>query len=410
MSSVRTQTETTFDALMRQLVADVKTPHQQKDERNKSIFSGFHGLSGGAGTTLDEQGRAHGNLTKECVRQVIANIQAQLYLGDDDKGFVRQMVAEINSALPCSLDALTADLVERGYLSKGIQEPKGLLSLAFQMVKSPEKLRFQNLDGTWFVSTRANGTLVNKVRSETQKIVGKYGICSVSGIITRLGLTNNASNRKFVLDVMAATNSITFLDDEGEWLTCDPGYTDRLTRRLRSVFSIYRCVDVETLYRVMARSLRQIKEPCRKSPEYKAFGFGSLKAMNEEREKENLPALNRKPFLNESNMKMAFSVDVFEAYLRTFPGLRLETTGRGTQAVADAPLASEDELSETIVKVIDLLDRHEGDPLRETEIKELAQLDTHAWYRFITASNFSPLISRVKRGTYQTLGEVFDGK
>ena len=397
--------ERSFDQLIVDLVDGVKTPHQNKDQRNKSIYLGFHGVHGGEGTTLDEQGKIHGDITRECVRQIVANIQAQLYLSDEHSRWIKQMISVIRTKIPCDLESLTEELKNNGFLSVEVENPRGLINLAFTMLREKPSVKFQSSGERTFVCPKSSKDMIGRVKSEFQKTVGKYGACSLSGICIRSGLTAGKENKRFVSQVIETVETAEFLTDE--WVTCDPGYKDRLTKRLERVFSVYRSVEVKTLYQVMARSLRQIKETVKSSPEFKAFGFGNLQAINEERIKEGKEPLNRKPFLGESQMKMAFDLDVFTLFVARINGLEIVSTDSGTFVVASSRILADESPSPVVMKTISLLNSKKDKKLRESEIRDSANLTEKEWYSFITASNFSPYISRVHRGTYKTLGELF---
>lgn len=403
---MNTQHTSTIDQILFRLLDNADVPHRGKMERNKSIFRSFHGLDGGPGTTLEEQGEANGGLTRECVRQIVNNIQAQFFLSQEEKAQAQTLVEIVEGRIPCELAELSNELKHKGLISPDLSSPEGVINLCMSIMKLKPKARYQDVNGVVYAVPYGQPGLVKKIQSEAIKVVGGFGACSIESVVSRIDHLGPGSEA-FVRSVLNASMPVTWLDDSEDWFTTATDYKNCFARRIESVFSVYEEVHVEALYRVMARSLRQIKVSAKASPEYEAFGRGALKAINEKRAAEGKEPLLRKPSVKESEMRMAFDINVFKALLRTISGVALvgdiKDTVRGSGFGFDASGPSVVER-----KVIKALSKAGEAGMRESEIKAAAGLGDKEWYGFIAASNFSPLLSRAGRGRYKLVGKLSD--
>jgi hypothetical protein len=394
----------TIDKILFSLLDGANVPHKSKESRNKAIFRDFHGLGGGEGTTLEEQGESNGGLTRECVRQVVNNIQAQFFLDQKEKAMGQRLIDIVRNRIPCALSSLRDELISESLISESIESPEGVLNLCMSVMKVKPIARYQNVNGTTYVVPHDKPGLIKKVQSEALKVVGGFGACSIESVVSRLGKYGDCSP-VFVKGVLDSALPITWLDEGEKWFTTGTDYTNCFVRRIETVFSVYESVPVETLYRVMARSLRQIKINSKTSPEYKSFGMGALGEINEARASDGKELLKRKPSIKESKMRMAFDISVFKSLLKTMPGVALVGSNQDEVTVRAFSLASNGP-STVEKKILKTLSNSEEKSMRESDIKTSAGLNDKEWYGFIAASNFSPLLSRVDRGQYKLIGQL----
>lgn len=395
----------TIDQIMNGLLDNVSVPHKHKEVRNKAIFRDFHGMNGGSGTTLEEQGTVHGGLTRECVRQVVNNVRAQFFLGTEEKAAVSKALDIMRASTPCEVTVIAEALHEKGLLSTSIDQPQGLLELCAQVMKEKSGHRFPEVGGRVFAVKKGGPDLIKRIRSEANKVVSSFGMVSVSGLKVRIEELSGRQDADFIRSVISSHEDFQFITDE--WIAGSEIEDSCLARRVGTAFSVYKSVPMDVMYRVSARSLRQIKVPEGSTPEFKAFGSSSLDDLNKDREKKGLKPILRRPSVREQDMKMAFPQSVFECYLAAMPGIAVtKVDGKPYAFRSDSRKPAESSASD-IEKLLLKAIRDSGKTeLQEHEILKAANFSKKQWYSFMMACNFSPVISRVSRGQYRLLGQV----
>jgi len=395
----------TIDQIMSGLLGNASVPHKHKEVRNKAIFRDFHGMNGGSGTTLEEQGTVHGGLTRECVRQVVNNIRAQFFLGPKEKAVVTKALDVVRASAPCHIGVIAETLHSKGLLSESIDQPQGLIELCGQVMKEKSAYRFPEVNGSVFAVKKGGPDLIKRIRSEANKVISSFGMVSISGLKVRVDDLSGRQDLDFIRSVVLAHDDLQFITEE--WIAGSDIEDSCLARRIGTAFSVYKTVPLDALYRVSARSLRQIKVPEGNTPEFKAFGSSSLEELNKDRKEKGLKPILRRPSVREQDMKMAFPLSVFEEYIDAMPGVGVtKIDGKPYAFRWDGFSPSESSASDIEKQLLKAIRDSGKKELQEHEIRKAANFNDKQWYSFMMACNYSPVISRVSRGQYRLLGQV----
>lgn len=404
-------TTMTIDQIFLTLLEKTSCTHKQKTKRNRSIFHGFYGLSGGPGTTLEEQGKLHGRITREAVRLTIESMQVQFFLRKEEKAVVARALAILNSCAPCDISVAAERMQSEGVLSEGIDNPKGIMDLGAALMKEGMGVRFKNVNGRYFVIGTEGDDPIKRIRGEASKAIRTFGMVSIEGIQARLKNIGVNVDDALIVSFLDAHEEFLFVNDDRLWVTSSDIENTSLGRRLQTVFSLYRSVCLDDLYRACARSIRMVKLNSHKgTPEHRVFYVPSVKEINDQREKEGLGPVRRRPSVSEGRMKMAFPVSVFRDYLDLFPWLsvfKMEADRYEVARVGEIEKPDRDGI-EIERRIVDAIYQSGRKQLNDHQIREAANISESECYTYMMVCNRSPVITRVQRGKYKLIGMPSD--
>lgn len=357
-------------------------------ERNRLIFARYTGLDGQGGDTLEAIGKTY-NLTRECIRQIVNRLDKKMMIDSGSEREIRIMIDLVKTSTP----------VESRALSEKAVKEKMLDSASFDLINPAIYFASKlDIDLDAYVEKTNKGLFLipngfeikpDQLISEAAKVVNRYGVCSVSSLIVRFGLKDDAQIRSYIQSSMEASGNCVWIDGENEHFYLDRDRTSRMDRRLEQVFNVYQSVKLDKLYQALSRSLRQATDNCEQSPEYQAF-------VGEEKPKGHQ---------DEKNRRMAIDENTLKRYLtsRGYKISRHNIVTLGQKATPENPALPLE------IDVINILKDQTRGQMREIDLETKLSIapKTNDHYSFVTTTYYSALMIRPKRGYLELLGSPY---
>jgi len=324
-----------------------------RHERNRQILIGYYGWGDGQQHTLTEIGVRFG-ITRERVRQVCAKATRK------PKG-VRRLATPVTDRIlkliarriPCSADALEAELVERGLTRvamsiESVAAGAKLLdrSVAFKVVK---------LEGKRLIVHPAQMDAAVTIVDLAKKDLYFHGLATIAKIQQLAAERHPAATAELVEQVLQLIDGFAWLDRRTGWFWIRSIAKHGLPKAVDKILSVAGAVSVSQMREAMSRNRRLWKDP----PPAK----------------------------------------VLLEFCRQSDGIRVE----GRRIVAESPRDWQDSLTGVELELAKVLREH-GPVMERSEMEDLciaAGMNRFSFHAFVS---WSPIIQQFGHSVYGLLG------
>ena len=341
-----------------------------KKDRNLKIVKHYLGLDGNGGASMEVAGEPHG-LTRESVRQILKKYKEHVQSSKISFQSIKEVIGILTKLAPVSAVSAASKLFDSGLIAKDFKIEAILLVAQFFDIPTGElyavkEKSFRSQEFTTFIVTLETKDLPKSIYSQTLRETSHNGAASVKHISdnNKEGKRNHAS---LIKDVVSSIPGLVWLDDDNNWFYVADQSKNRVLSRLNRIFSVYS-----------------------KSP-LKAASEGIRRSIN----KHNDEISRRLP------------LHVLAA-ICTSEGLHLENDLLHKTHSFSHEIPTSDAEKRIIasyeLKIIEAIAVHGKDTIQEVELENIIVKEPADKWPYSMALNYSPLIVRVKRGTYKTTG------
>ncbi|MFK4132100.1 hypothetical protein ACI2KR_07355 [Pseudomonas luteola] len=344
-----------------------------RKERNKAIVKRYLGLDGLGGCSMEQAGEPY-KLTRESVRQILKKYKAALFPHKNSIQSLKQALAAIEKMVPVSAKSAELKLSQLGYIPKDFMIEGIINTASFLEAKDEGNISIIKEKSFWaespsrFVVNSISCELVKGIYSRALKETSHNGASSVIHISDTLNYSKEV-RELLVRDIIETIPGLLWLDEDKNWFYFSNQGRNRLISRLNKIFSVYNAAQFVNVKEAIRRSIN----------------------------KHNDEISRRLP------NQVLESIFVAE-------GLKVED-GIVFSKNKTAQDPTSDELDKQKIldfegRILDVLRQHPNETIQEVELENIIVSNTHDKYFYSMALNYSPLIIRIRRGTYRATGEI----
>lgn len=352
-----------------------------KAERNADIVTKYLGLDGlgGAkgGFSMEAVGKPHG-LTREMVRQIKNKISSQAPGTSSHLPKLKKCGEILDSMLPCEARTVEAILAKEGLTREGFRIEGIVNALEMFGIKTSVFSMVEHKNGRFLISSEKQERWAAEILSKAGSLVSHNGAANISQLAKELTSKKDTkikteSAYSFVKGVIACRDEsdLVWLDGEESWFYFTNVARNRVITRVEKIFSVCKSCNVSQLIEGIDRSFSKDKED-----EYVLLPETIL-----------IKLLEKTGNFSLAGSGVIESITSFDAneHLRDFEKLIVDAI-----RASETGIVNEGELEKQIIY---------KDGASEEEAKTNK-------YGFSVALNFSPLITKVKRGRYGLIGTL----
>lgn len=344
-----------------------------KTERNRVIVKRYLGLDGRGGSSMEVAGEPYG-LTRESVRQILKKYKDAINESKLSFQSLKEALNILDKISPSSSATAELHLVSLGILDDGFAIEGILLASDFIGLKKTKnevsivKEKSSRSDEyTVFVVTNSQTDLPKSIYSQALKETSHNGASSVLHICETL-TAPKASRETLVRDIVNSIPGVIWLDSEENWFYFLDQARNRVISRIKKIFSVFNDVVFENAKEGIRRSINKHNEEISR----------------------RLPNHVLKSLLN------AEGYELIDGKLHS------------NIQLLNSELFNDDErkILDFEMRILDVLKLHPTETIQEAELENIIVETGKDKFPFSMALNHSPLIYRVKRGTYRAIGNL----
>lgn len=333
----------------------------QRQERNIDIYTSYFGLDGLGGLSMEKAGSEYG-LTRESVRQITDKITVNLKMNKTPIPELEYAIKVIDGLIPASAEYIEDHLVNLGVFSERFKI-EGIVNSAIIFGLKTKVSKIITVNGKRFVVQSSLENAPKKILSRATKEISHNGAVNLELLTKEVMGVNEAIKFKFITDVLNTVETCSWFNER--WVHFNDKGINRLSDRLKRIFSINETVDINKLHEGIERNWRKNK-------------------------KDRTNVLPK-------NVLKAFILSLDE-YIVSDNGI----------VSAKSPLNS-CQLSDMEVEMYEVLSKSTSGEMNEKKLEDmLVGHRPDKKYSFSQVLNFSPIICKVQRGVYSTVGKPRD--
>jgi RNA polymerase primary sigma factor len=354
-----------IDESIQALIDSIDTGKHSK--RNAKIVAQYFGFDGNGGASMQQVGDEF-QLSRERVRRVLDDYKKEipkLFNSED----LREVSKFIAGKAPISKSRLDAELLRAGYVKAPcqIEGIVNLLELVFPKYKESKKAvyKIQHM-GSHYLINHKNEAAAQNVESTALRRISHNGAAHTAKLEKFVDSSDKETRKNFVRDVLSARSDFIWLDENKSWGYLGEHGKNRLTHRLKAIFSLIKSAPIAAVENGILRSWN--------------------KAKTEETE---LPPTH-----------------IILALLRDTGNFRIDTDNN---IHVKKPYEAVENVAPGDIAVFNVIKTSHPQTKKESEIKKaLFKEPADIQYSYSMALNYSPLFKKIDRGQYGLVGTPID--
>lgn len=245
------------------------------EDRNSSIIVRHYGFDGNGGANFQRIGDEVG-LTRERVRQIVAETDPRSYLKPGGQAALEHAIAMVAAALPEPAAKIETRLQAEG-ITLGLFRLEGIIEAA-TLLKCTVPFRLARLNNRRFVVT-AKYPRFEDIVSRARQRIRRYGMSTLTDCMPGAGKSQQPARELAVLEeVLSAQKDFKWLDRPSGWFWLSKVGMNRVLARIRKMFAVADTLSVSELRAALARMGDTpapdeiLLEFCRQMPELSVEG------------------------------------------------------------------------------------------------------------------------------------------
>jgi hypothetical protein len=349
-----------------------------KSERNKKIVKRYLGLDGLGGSSMEVAGEPF-SLTRESVRQILKKYKRAI---DESKmSFLplKDALNTLDKLAPLSSKTAGQKLTSMGLLEEGFLVEGLLITADFVGLKSTKNevcsvksKSFRSQDYTTFIVIKDHLELPQYIYSQALKETSHNGASSVLHLSESIKAQKDSKETRenLVRDIIDSIDGVVWLDESKNWFYFVDQARNRVLSRLHKIFSVFKSATFDSVKEGIRRSINKHNdEISRRLPNHV------------------LEAIIKEEGIASENGILSRNIEAFSS----------------DETIADP---DKRKILDFELRILKVLSAHPIATIQEVELENNIVNNKHDKYFFSMALNYSPLIVRIKRGTYRATGTI----
>ena len=253
---------------------------QKVEARNRQIVVGYYGWEDGRQHTLTEVGTRFG-VTRERIRQICAKVTRGPRTAKKIAAPVMdRALALIDKRLPCSADALEAELAQRGLTAVGMCLEN--VADGAKLLKRPARFKIVRLEAGRLAVRPKQVDAAPAIVDTAKKDIYFHGLATVGAIHRTVSQHYHGRvGTKLVAEALQLTEGFSWLDQRGGWFRIRAVERHGLPKTIAKILSVAGEVTVSQMRAAMTRNRRMWENPppagvlleyCRQTPDVRVEG------------------------------------------------------------------------------------------------------------------------------------------
>jgi hypothetical protein len=346
----------------------------RETERNKKIVKRYLGLDGLGGSSMELAGEPF-QLTRESVRQILKKYKKALDESKISHAPLRDALNTLDKLAPISSKAASEKLSEQGIVDADFAVEGLLVTADFLGLKKTKNelvavkdKSFRSQEYSIFFVTNDQIDLPKNIFSRALKETSHNGASSVVHLSESISAPK-ATKERLVRDIVDSIPGIVWLDAEQNWFYFLEQARNRVLSRVNKIFSVFSCASFESTKEGIRRSINKHND-----------------------------SISRR--LPNTVLESLFKSEGLELN----DGVLSKVDNR--YQFEDAIDMDKRKIVDFELQILDVLSKHDSDTIQEVELENQIVSNTHDKFFYSMALNYSPLIVRIKRGTYKATGVI----